>query len=257
MDGKLEDREDVRMPIYSDYIIYVDESGDHSLSSIDPQYPVFCLSFCVFLKKVYSAQVTPALRQLKFATFGHDMVVLHEHDIRKKKGAFSMMGKTTRENFMSDLTTIIDQADFTLFAMVIDKRRLSARYVNPAHPYHFSMELGLERLYRFLLNNGQADKLTYVVCESRGKKEDCELELAFRRIQGGNNYFRKPLPFDIIIADKKTNSEGLQLADLTARPIGISVLNPGKLNRARAILDGKFYRDGAGKIEGFGLKVFP
>jgi hypothetical protein len=29
----------------SDYIIYVDESGDHGLSSINEQYPVFVLSF--------------------------------------------------------------------------------------------------------------------------------------------------------------------------------------------------------------------
>lgn len=76
------------MPDFSDYIIYVDESGDHSLSSIDPQHPIFCLSFCVFHKDVYVAQLTPALRRLKFSIFGHDMVVLHEHDIRKKKGAF-------------------------------------------------------------------------------------------------------------------------------------------------------------------------
>jgi hypothetical protein len=59
---------------------------------------------------------------------------------------------------------------------------------------------------------------------SRGAKEDKELELEFRRICDGANFFRKPLPFDIIIVDKKTNSEGLQLADLTARPIGLSVL---------------------------------
>jgi hypothetical protein len=31
----------------SDYIIYVDESGDHSLTSIDPQFPVFTLAFCI------------------------------------------------------------------------------------------------------------------------------------------------------------------------------------------------------------------
>ena len=245
------------MPGHSDYIIYVDESGDHSLSSIDPQYPVFCLSFCVFHKQVYSEQVTPAIRNLKFATFGHDMVVLHERDIRKKRGAFSTVGKTVRDDFMHNLTTIIDHADFTLVAVVIDKRNLAARYVHPAHPYHLSMEFGLERLYRFLRHNGQADKLTYVVCESRGKKEDVELELEFRRIQGGDNYFRIALPFDIIIVDKKTNSEGLQLADLTARPIGNSVLRPGQPNRARDILDGKFYRDGAGRVNGFGLKVFP
>jgi hypothetical protein len=35
---------------HSDFIIYVDESGDHSLESIDPDYPVFVLSFCIFRK---------------------------------------------------------------------------------------------------------------------------------------------------------------------------------------------------------------
>lgn len=73
---------------HSDYIVSVDESGDHSLISIDEGYPVFVLSFCVFQKNHYSHAITPALRMLKFDTFGHDMVVLHEQDIRKKTGAF-------------------------------------------------------------------------------------------------------------------------------------------------------------------------
>ena len=78
---------------YSDYIIYVDESGDHSLGNINPYYPIFVLSFCIFRKEYYSHVVTPALRMLKFLTFGHDMVVLHEHEIRKKEGLFKLLSK--------------------------------------------------------------------------------------------------------------------------------------------------------------------
>lgn len=70
---------------YSDYIVYVDESGDHGLVSIDKQYPIFVLSLCIFNKKTYSEKIVPELMSLKFKTFGHDMVILHEHDIRKKK----------------------------------------------------------------------------------------------------------------------------------------------------------------------------
>lgn len=99
--------------------------------------------------------------------------------------------------------------------------------------------------------------MTYLVCEARGPKEDAELELEFRRIRDGANYFHKPLPFDLIMADKKTNSEGLQLADLTARPIGLTVLRPEQNNRAASVLEGKFYRDKAGNKLGMGLKVFP
>jgi hypothetical protein len=242
---------------HSEFIIYVDESGDHSLASIDPEYPVFVLSFCIFRKPSYTDVVTPAIRRLKFGTFGHDMVVLHESDIRRKKGAFAQLSKEPRDAFMDRLTDIIEAADFQLVAVVIDKRRLKDRYTAPAHPYHLAMEFGMERIYRLLCDEGQDGALTYIVCEARGAKEDAELELQFRRIRDGGNYFRKPLPFDLIIASKKTNSEGLQLADLTARPIGLSVLRPGQQNRACKVLEGKYYRGANGKVFGAGLKVFP
>lgn len=244
-------------PIFSDYIVYVDESGDHSLDSINPEYPLFVLSFCIFRKDIYAETMTPAVRRLKFETFGHDMVVLHEIDIRKKKGAFAKLGKEPREVFLGALTDIVEAIDFKLVAVVIDKHKLKARYTNPEHPYHLAMGFGLEGIYRFLKGAGQTDRLTYLVCEARGAKEDAELELEFRRIRDGSNFFNKPLPFDLIISDKKTNSEGMQLADLTARPIGLSVLRPEQANRAFAVLEGKFYRDGAGNKHGMGLKVFP
>lgn len=92
---------------YSDYIVYVDESGDHSLTSIDPDYPIFVLSFCIFKKTEYTQKLTPLIRKLKFDTFGHDIVVLHESDIRRKKGAFSRLSKEPREDFLNALNGIV------------------------------------------------------------------------------------------------------------------------------------------------------
>jgi hypothetical protein len=60
-----------------------------------------------------------------------------------------------------------------------------------------------------------------------------------------------------MVADKKTNSEGMQLADLTARPIGLSVLRPDQKNRAMDVLEEKFCRGEPGRKEGVGLKIFP
>ena len=72
--------------VFSDYVVYVDESGDHSLTSIDADYPVFVLALCVFHKRHYSEKIIAAVEKLKFNYFGHDSVVLHEHEIRKQKG---------------------------------------------------------------------------------------------------------------------------------------------------------------------------
>jgi len=81
---------------------------------------------------------------------------------------------------------------------------------------------------------------THVLCEARGHNEDQDLELAFRRICGGDNFSGVEMPFDPVICDKKSNAIGLQLADLVARPIG---MKPDK--------------DATGRYLGYGLKCFP
>nr|VFK11487.1 MAG: Protein of unknown function (DUF3800) [Candidatus Kentron sp. LPFa]VFK27649.1 MAG: Protein of unknown function (DUF3800) [Candidatus Kentron sp. LPFa] len=243
---------------FSDYIVYVDESGDHGLESIDSNYPVFVLAFCVFRKDAYQESVTPAIQQFKFRHFGHDMVILHETDIRKDRGAFGFLKtRELKEAFLGELSDIVAGAPFTLICTVIDKLALKWRYAYPDNPYHIALGYGLERVYRFLQSNEQDDGLTHVVVENRGKREDDELELEFRRIVAGSNYFARPLPFEIVFADKKSNSGGLQLADLVARPVGLSVLRPEQANRAFQVLEEKFYRDARGGKEGWGLKCFP
>ena len=94
------------------------------MTNINLDFPLFALAFCVFPKTAYVDEVTRAVRQLKVKTFGHDLVILHEHDIRKKAGAFSMMSKEPREAFLNELTQIIEIADFSLVVVVIDKREL-------------------------------------------------------------------------------------------------------------------------------------
>ena len=81
---------------YSDYIIYADESGDPNPASVDANYPVFVLNFCVFRKDHYAGSVLPAVAAFKFAHFGHDAVVLHEQDIYRGKAPFDFDGDSGR-----------------------------------------------------------------------------------------------------------------------------------------------------------------
>ena len=242
---------------HSDYIVYVDESGDPSLVSIDEGYPIFVLSFCIFQKEYYSRAVTPALRMLKFSTFGHDMVILHEQDIRKKLGAFRLLGKERREIFLEALNGLISETNFTLVATVIDKHKIKKQASKETHAYHLAMQMGLEKLYSFLELHHQEDRLTHVICEARGRSEDLALELEFRRVCLGHNSFQRILPFEIVIADRKTNSEGLQFADMAARPIGLSTLRPHQSNRAMKILEKKLHKNSDGIVAGYGLHLYP
>lgn len=244
---------------FSQYVVYVDESGDHSLESIDPQYPVFVLAFCVFHKKHYATHVVPALEGFKFKHFGHDVVVLHETDIRKERGSFRFSSRPHKEAFMEEVTGLIETNNFILIASVIDKARLRDRSENP---YHMALGFCLETLYELMQEKRQDDLPTHVVVECRGKKEDAELELEFRRICASENRFGSPLPFEVVFADKKTNSTGLQLADLVARPIGLSVIRSEQANRAFDALKRKFFCSGGRRnlgtgFEGWGLKIHP
>ncbi len=193
---------------FSDFVVYVDESGDHGLKTMDNTYPMFVLAFCVFNKQQYANDITPKLQEFKFRYFGHDMVVLHEHEIRKPKGPFTIL---------------------------------------------FDPEIR----DRFLDTQGQSHCITNIIFEQRGKQEDNELELEFRRVCDEENPTGIPLPFSIVLANKQINYCGLQLADLVARPIGRKQLNPEQVNRAYDVLETKFLKTADDGVRGAGLETYP
>ncbi|MFQ5348259.1 MAG: DUF3800 domain-containing protein [Rhodothalassiaceae bacterium] len=243
---------------YSDYVIYVDESGDHGLKSIDRYYPVFVLAFCIFRKDHYTQSVSAKLQAFKFAHFGHDMVVLHEREIRKQKPPFSFLqNERRRADFMGGLGRLIEESDFTIVAAVIDKQRLKRHYLYPDNPYEIALTFCMERAYAFLRDQGQHERTTHLVVERRGKREDDALKRSFRRIRDGANQWGRMPSFEIIFADKRANSAGLQLADLIAHPIGRYVLNEKQPNRAWDIVEPKLRRDPQGKLMGVGTKDIP
>ena len=243
---------------FSDYLVFVDESGDHGLIHIDPQFPVFVLLFALVRKDDYVDHVCPALQRFKFEFWGHDEVVLHEHEIRKPFGDFLfLLQRPLRERFLARLASQIKDLPATLIAVVIDKTAYVARYHEPANPYDYALENGLERVFKHLEGIGQTNATTSIIVEKRGKREDAALELAFRRVCDGTNALHKPLPLQLVMIPKTSNSVGLQLTDLMARPVALYHMRPDQPNRAFEIIETKLRRSPDGKIDGWGLKRLP
>ena len=241
---------------FSDYIVYVDESGDHSLVSIDENYPIFVLVFVIFKKEDY-IELVKDFKNFKFKHFGYDTVILHENEIRREKGPFKFLKtKEKKELFLYELTKIIDKTKCTVLSSIIDKNHLIKKYASPTNPYNLSLKFLLERLYLFLQENNQTDKTTHIIVEARGRKEDEELKNEFQNIINKDNFLNKVLPFELIIAHKQINSDGMQLADLMARPIGRKYLKPEQTNQAFEIIKNKF-REVNGKYKNYGIKIFP
>ena len=201
---------------------------------------------CVCINKdTYARVIVPRLQALKFKYFGHDQIIFHERDIRRQSGAFvALRGDSgLRAQFLADVTELIAGFEFDLAATVIDKMALQARYPNPRSPYELSLLLTMEHLALTLRDHGQLGKTVHVVAEARGAPEDNELELVFRRIADGqpplhSNQRQLITEFDwkIMFCDKRSNSSGLQLADLIARPVGLKHLKPDQPNRAYDVI---------------------
>jgi hypothetical protein len=244
---------------FSDYIVYADESGDPNRESLDANYPVFVLNFCVFRKDEYASSVLPAVAAFKFAHFGHDMVVLHENEIRLQRPPFSFLrDEQTQARFMVGLDQLITGADFTIIAAVFDKRRLADQDLPAIDPYELSFNVCIERLHNYLESVGQQELKTHIIIESRGSKEDRQLEMAFQRVQHGARSSNEAMPaFSIEFADKKSNSAGLQIADLTARPIGRHFIDPRQPNRAWNALEPKLLRSQPGDVNWQAMTVQP
>lgn len=242
----------------SDYIVYVDESGDHGLAQIDPQYPVFVLAFCIFKKTDYVSSVVPSVQSLKIRWWGHDAAVLHTIDIKRSKGDFAFLfNQDVRQDFLEELNQVIGQAPFTLITAIIDKTKLKAKYATPSNPYDIALTFCMERTYAFLRDRAQHERRTTILMEERGKNEDRDLELAFRRVcDGGNRWGEMPF-LEPRFLSKKANSSGLQIADLVATPIGRHFLAPKRQNRAYDVVAPKLRQSPSGLVEGWGQKAFP
>ena len=243
---------------FGDYLVFVDESGDHSLTSINPQHPVFVLAFVIIRKSDYIEHVCPGLQRFKMRYWGHDEVVLHEHEIRKPQGVFSMLvQRSVRECFQEELTGLMQSLPASIVAVIIDKPTFAASQDPSSGVYDYAMKTGIDAVFRFLAEAGQADQLTPIIVECRGRKEDKELELAFRRHCDYGDSRPRSLPLELVMVPKTANSAGLQLADLVARPIGLKHLRPNQPNRAFDIIHAKLYHSPGSEVNGWGLHSMP
>jgi len=240
-------------------VVYLDETGDHSLELVDKDFPLFAVVLLICEQSEYIQRITPTVYQLKMDYFGHEAVVLHSRDIRKAQGDFGFLtDPLKRQPFYERINKLMSESEYKLIASVIRKQLHKERYGMWAeNPYDLALKFALERLLPLLEGSGQDE--VDIVAEARGKREDNELKLSFLRIVNYGTEYNpadrfKRIQFRLHFKPKAMNIIGTQMADLAAYPIARHVLNPKRPNPAYDCIAGKFYR-GSGWVRG--LKIFP
>lgn len=232
-------------------VVYLDETGDHSLELIDKDFPVFGVILLICDTDVYIRQIVPAVYRFKFDYFGHEGVVLHSREIRRAQGEFGFLTNPSKRQPFYERINQIMSFDYRLIAAFIRKQRHKDRYgERAAHPYELALTFALERLVPLLESEKQQE--VQIVAESSGRREDDELRLSFLQVvNDGTEYVRperfRQIRFRLDFRKKGSNLIGTQIADLAAYPIARYVIDKDKDNPAYAVVREKFYK----------LKVFP
>lgn len=241
-------------------VLFLDESGDHNLSVIDPQYPMFVLGGVIMEKAYAEGALTKALADFKRAMFGRTDIILHTADITRNRNGFEgLKNPEFREKFYAGLNALLRKLHFTVVACAIRKDRHLSRYgVAALDPYLLSLDILVER---FCFDVGRVSGGGLIVAEKRDPTLDRQLDLAWLNLKiQGTRYIQAHDIEDRILGlnlrAKKDNLAGLQLADLVVSPIGRHVL--GKPDKEDwSVVQDKFRRNRLGALEGYGLVVLP
>ena len=242
----------------SDYIAFLDECGDHSLTRIDKDFPIFVLSLVLVARVDYRKTILPTVNHLKLQYWDHEGVNLHSRHIRKADGPFAMLlNPTRRKAFLAEISHIMASLPYELFIVGIHKQRLRQRYVEASNPYELALTFILERVLHCLEQRRQ--EVLPLIAESRGRNEDNQLKAAFYDLTTrGTAYVDskriQQRHFHLQFQDKRTNIAGVQLADLCAHPSARHMLRPSQPNQAYDVIKTHLYR-GPGSVSGW--KVFP
>ena len=241
-------------------VLFLDESGDHNLSKIDSDYPMFVLGGIIMDRDYADGPLTEALKDFKHEIFGRSDIVLHTADITRNRNGFeALKNGPFRSRFYDLLNALMRNMQYSVVACVVRKDDHLSRYgVAALDPYLLSLDILVER---FCFDVGKVSAGGLIVAEKRGPTLDRELELAWLnlRIQGTRSLQANAIEDRILALNlraKKDNIAGLQLADLVVSPIGRHVLGKPDKEDWR-IVEEKFYRSRRGKVEGYGLVVLP
>lgn len=254
--------------------VFIDEVGTHSMKSCETVTERYLGLTGLIIRRDYEqGPLTEALAKIKKEAFGNADVVLHRRDIIDRVTPFDVLADpVVGPHFDAALLDLLANATYRAFTAVIDKREHGARYtVWRFHPYHYCLTVLLERYVQFMERTNTTGD---VLVESRGKKENIQLEKAYAYLyRNGTEHvhsalFQKRLSSQQLkLQPKSANITGLQLVDLVANPscrslicqkTGQAMSAPFGLRIQEILTKNKYLKSPFnGKIEGWGTKWLP
>lgn len=242
------------------YYLFIDETGDHGLTTINPDFPMFLLCGILIAENAYENLKT-SFNTIKHGLWGNKEVIFHSRDIRKCEKEFMVLFDLDKKKwFYENLNSAISSLPFTIIASAIQKDTYIRQFGKLSNDvYELALSFIIERAVFFFDDIKLTNKKLNILIEKRGKKEDKKLEEHFQRLLSrGTGYVSADrltaYSLNIDFKHKKENINGLQLADLAAYPIARHVIEPKRANPAFELIESKIYSKNGKR---YGLKIYP
>lgn len=255
------------------YRVYIDEVGNSDIgSSDDSNHQYLSLTGLIFELEYVKTTVHPAVEELKQKYFPYhpdEPIILHRKELVNKKYPFgALKDKKIEENFNKDFIRLIKILEYAVVSVLIDKKEHNLKYSTWKHdPYHYCMEVLIERFFFFLRDNKTNGD---VMIESRGGKEDIRLKRSFTKIfENGTNFIEAKYlqerftSKELKVKPKKLNIACLQLADLLSHSSRRYMFKFYKISEGKShtfgdeiikIIEQKYYKNN-NIVEGYGIKM--
>lgn len=256
--------------------MYIDESGNSDMGSCnDINHRFLCLCGIIIDLDYVNETLAPEFDIFKTKFFGYNAdnpVILHRNDILNYRGPFKVLqNEQTRKEFDNALLEKLTSWNYSIITVLIDKKEHNETYFTwKKHPYHYCLQVLLERYCSFLKRN---NAIGDVMIEARNKKDDRLLAQEYNDFYTQGTQFWEDEDIQIFltssqikIKSKKMNIAGLQIADLIVQPMRNRILEHYKIKEksvnklfgdtlTNAIKRKIYSHDG--KYWGYGLKKLP
>jgi len=207
----------------NEYYLFLDESKPNS------NFQNFTLGGVIIEKSIYESSVKPMINKIKLDCFGKDDIILHEIDIRAKKGSFCGLTYVEEVKFFDSMKKLFNEKIFQVIAVTINVDELEKLYIDESRNdiYYIALQLLLENFAHFLtISNGVGS----IYLESTDPSNDCKLQnLYFSLLATGTLFLKKEFLQKklktINFGIKTDNIIGLQIADFIPNPLARKSLN--------------------------------
>ena len=104
-----------------EYYLFLDESKPNT------NFRNFTLAGVVVEKSIYENNIRPEIVKLKKECFGNENVILHEIEIRNKRGSYKGITKEQQETFFTNLNILFENNDRNLLGGLYRENPVKSR----------------------------------------------------------------------------------------------------------------------------------